>query len=189
MTIPRATLAALLAALTVVALPAAAAAEYLVPPGNSAVNQYTESLPTSGGSRDSERRKDSSPSPSKALGKRNARRLEREGRDGRAVAAFAAATEPGEEAGEGVAEEAEGEVAAGAGGRGDSGTGGPAEKEATAAGAAVDQPNGSSRLSEVIGEATGVSSGGQLGLWLPLILLATAAWAVGYALRQRQQAG
>lgn len=185
---PKTTLAALLAAFAAIAFPAAAAAEYLVPPDNSAVNQYTESLPTSGGSRDSERREGRSSSPTKALGKRNSQRLEREGEDGRAVAAFAAATDPGEEAGAGGADEPETEAPGGAAGSsGGSGAGGSAGGGATAAGTAVAQPDGSSRFAEVLGEATGTSSAGQLGLWLPLILLATAAWAVGYTLRQRQR--
>lgn len=191
MTIPRTRLVALPVALIALAFPAAATAEYLVPPDNSAVTQYTESLPTPAGSRDSERGEQETRTAREALGKRNARRLEREGEDGRAVAAFAAATDPGAEAGEGVADEGESEASGGAAGRGGDGNGSGATGGAAAAngGVTADQPSGSSGLSEVLGEATGTSSSGQLGLWLPLILLATAAWAVGYALRQRQQAG
>lgn len=185
-------LALAVAAIAALALPAAASAEYLVPPDNSAVNQYTESLPTPRGSRDSEQsagRK--SPSPSKALGERNARRLEQQGEDGRAVAAFAAATDPSAE----TAGESEGDdenAGTAATGRGDGGSGSAAGADAGQGAAQrteVDEPSGSSALAEVVGEATGTSSAGQLGLWLPLILLATAAWAIAYALRQRKPAG
>ena len=47
-------------------------------------------------------------------------------------------------------------------------------------------PAGSSGLGEVIGQATGSSSSGQLGLLLPLLILAVATWAVAYVLRQRR---
>lgn len=174
------------------ALPAAASAEYLVPPDNAAVNQYTESLPTPRGSRDSEQSEGKKhPSPSKALGERNARRLERQGEDGRAVAAFAAATEPSAETAGESDEDGEG-AAAGRGGGSGSADGAPTSAEAEGGagqGTEVAEPSGSSAFSEVVGEATGVSSSGQLGLWLPLILLLTAAWAIAYALRHRQQAG
>ena len=188
MTIPRKTLALALALAATAALPAAASAEYLVPPDNSAVNQYTESLPTPRGSRDSEQSEGKKrTSPSKALGERNARRLERQGEDGRAVAAFAAATEPGAEtAGE---DEAGGAAAAGRGDGGSAAGGAPRSPGTAAQRTEVTEPSGSSAFAEVVGEATGASSSGQLGLGLPLILLATAAWAIAYALRRRQQVG
>lgn len=176
-----------IAMVAVLALPTGASAEYLVPPDNSAVNQYTESLPTPRGPRDSEQDKGRpAPPPGKTLGKRNARRLQRRGKDGRAVAAFAAATKPGTERVAGAESEAESAVGAGNGGRPDST---PPRSAGVADRIAADraEPTGSSAFAQVIGEATGTSSAGQLGLWLPLILLATAAGAIAYALRHQPQ--
>jgi len=191
----KSTLALAAALAASLALPSAAAAEFLVPPDNSAVNQYTESLPTPRGSRDSEQSEGKRrPSPSEALGKRNARRLERQGEDGRAVAAFAAATEPSADGTEPA--EDEGGSGAGAGrGDGESGSAGGAPASggsngdtATAKRTEVAEPNGSSAIAEVVGEATGTSSG-RLGLLLPLLIVATSIWAGAYALRHRQRTG
>ena len=153
-------------ALTALALPAAAAAAELIPPGNSAANQYTEAYPTGGGPKTT---RGETPTPEEALGERNAGRLEAQGPSGGEAAAVAAATSPG------------GSIPAGRG----SDAGSPGGADARRGGLAED-PEGSSGLGQVVEEATGTSSG-ELGLWLPLIIVAVIAWSIGYLLRQRQR--
>ena len=46
-------------------------------------------------------------------------------------------------------------------------------------------PSGSSGLGEVIGQATG-SSSGELGLLLPLLIIAVVIWSAAYLRRQRR---
>ena len=58
---------------------------------------------------------------------------------------------------------------------------------ATATLASQQIPDGSSGLGAVLGQATGSSDSGQLGLLLPLIVLATIAWSVAYLVRRRRQ--
>lgn len=193
------------------ALPAVAAAEAIVPPGNSAAAQYTEAFPTSGGEKETGEGKKAKPTPNQTLGGRNARNLESKGAEGKAVADFAAETAPtpvatpveqsgggGGTAGAGDAKEAgdakgqaekadkadkadrgsgddEGKSAAGAGG----GSGG--------SGGAASQPSGSSGLGEVLGQATGSSSSGKLGLLLPLIIVGAVAWSLFFLWRQKQR--
>jgi hypothetical protein len=192
----RNTLGLLVATIAALAMPPIATAEYLVPPGNSAVTQYTESYPTAGGGKNSEKAGEESPTPAQALGKRNAKRLESQGEDGQAVAEVAAATAPAPEvvtppppaAPQGDDREAhsaekrahprpddgaEPETAAVAGGgNGSSGTGGP---------------DGSSGLGEVLAQATGSSSSGQMGLLLLLVIVAAIAWALAFLWRQRNR--
>jgi hypothetical protein len=181
--------------LVALALPAASMAEEAIPPGNSAVNQYTESLPTPTGHTDTDKDgKRIHRSPGKALGDRNAERLEAHGPDGRAAARVAAETAPGT----GVQPATEDDEAiaappAGSGNGKSKGRGqpdGPADAgKAVLASAQVDEPDGSSGIGAALGEATGVSSTGQLGWLLPLLVLATALWALAYAMRQRRRVG
>jgi hypothetical protein len=182
----------------------AAPAEELIPPGNSAVNQYTESIPTPGGHRDTEDRpKKESRSPDRALGSRNAQRLEAQGPDGRAAAEAAAATAPSADVEETIGEDTPEEAAvAPTGGGGDRGTGAarkPSASPGTGGGGAakqppalktsvqVDEPEGSSGFGEVLGEATGSSSDGQMGWLLPLIVIGVALWALAYGMRHRRR--
>ena len=184
-------------AILILALPAMAAAEYLVPPGNSAATQYTETVPTAGGHRDAEKNgKGSSRSPASVLGDGNARRLDEQGSEGREVAEFAAETAPEE-----TAEEAAAPRSTPNGGAGDSKTRKQQKKDrnrdkaaeqdakpdpaATAAGGSP-PPDGSSGLLEVIAEATGASSTGQVGVLLPLAILATLAWALAFLWRRNR---
>ncbi len=201
MKMPKTAFATLAAAfLATLAFAAAAMAEETIPPGNSAVNQYTESLPTPGGARDTENDgRKSRPSPHKALGSKNANKLESQGNDGRAAAEVAAATAPTPE----PADEEETAAPAASGGNGggnnsnDNGPkpsdrGGNGADKANAGNAKlakveVEEPSGSSGLGEVVGEATGDSSGA-MGWLLPLLIIAIAIWAVAYAMRQRRQA-
>lgn len=86
--------AILAAALVLAATPGSALALKLVPPGNSAADQYTETLPgTQGGVPTDEIGRGES--PAKVLGSSNAARLEALGEEGRAAAELAAATAPG----------------------------------------------------------------------------------------------
>jgi hypothetical protein len=175
-------------ALAVTSAVAAAAEEPLVPPGNSAVNQYTETFPTAGGDKDFEKGKRS---PGKTLGDGNARRLEQQGPDGRAAAEVAAETAPAGEAqpppAAGVDSEAD------AGGAGATGGGGGAVGGGQA-GAAKPVPveaadvNGSSGFGEVLAQATGSSDSGEMGLWLPLLILVALACSVAYLLRRTRRA-
>jgi hypothetical protein len=187
------TLTATLAALVV---PASAAAEYLVPEGNSAVSQYTEGFPTAGGERKTEGNKPVT--AAKALGAANARKLADHGPDGAAVAQIAAETAPPEATPVGSAGDGAGQSdrPAGDGGRrepakvrpGQGGSGPKQDEEASVAAAAGnggDGPGGSSGLGEILGTATG-SSSGNLGPLLPLAILAAIAWGFAFLWRQRQ---
>lgn len=201
---PKAPLAAAMATLlAMLALPLSAMAqeEELIPPGNSAVNQYTESLPTPGGKKNTESQSQKRPSPNKALGAGNTRRLAQQGPDGRAAAEAAAETAPVTETT--IVSERDEEASvppSGSGGGGD-GSGkqapGPDANRADAGGKEppgvvrtsieVDEPSGSSGFGEALGEATGASADGQMGWLLPLAILAIALWAVFYATRQRRR--
>ncbi|HEX2096874.1 MAG TPA: hypothetical protein VHF50_05835 [Solirubrobacterales bacterium] len=179
------------------ATPATAAEEALIPPGNSAVNQYTESFPTSGGNKRTEKR--STRPAERVLGKKNTERLESHGADGREVAEVAAETAPvavddggpdsGSEAGAGA-------VVGGSGGQGSGGDTGstaagtdtPERQTARADGVetSVARPEGSSAFSEVLAQATGSSDSGETGLLLPLVIVTTLAASAAYALRRRR---
>lgn len=137
-----------------------AAAQGVVPPGNSAVNQYTETYPTpEGGAPASDT---GERSPTQSLGARNARKLEGLGPEGQAAAELAAATAPAPKHGKTTGGKGAREVAAG-------------------------QPGGSSGLGEVLGQATGASSSGQLGLLLPLAILAAVAGSLAFLWRRRRR--
>lgn len=193
----------LAATIAIFALPTAAQAEYLIPPGNSAATQYTEAVPTAGGPKATDpANHGKGQSPSKVLGGKNAQKLNQQGPEGRAAAEVAAETAPGAVAQTGGSAPSE---TPGAGGSqpqangGDSGGGkdrgggtpssnGSGHQTATTATLASQQlPDGSSGLGEVLGQATGSSDSGQLGLLLPLIVLATLAWSVAYVVRRRRQ--
>lgn len=149
---------------TILALPGMASAQRVVPPGNSAANQYTETYPTTGGNAVNE---GAPPSSAHALGPRNAGRLEALGPDGRAAAALAAATAPSRA----VAE------------RGTAGQRGGLGSEG---GKQADAPSGSSGLAEVLGQVTGSSSNGEMGLLLPLVIIATVVLSLASLLRRRR---
>jgi hypothetical protein len=46
--------------------------------------------------------------------------------------------------------------------------------------------NGSSGLGEILRQATGSTSSGEMGLLLPLLILGALAWSVAYALGRRR---
>jgi hypothetical protein len=194
----------LAATIAIFALPTAARAEYLIPPGNSAATQYTEAVPTAGGPRATDPSKHGkNQSPSKVLGGKNAQKLNEQGPEGRAAAEVAAETAPGTvaQAGGSAPPATPGKTGGSQpqanGGDSGGGTGqaggtppgnGSGQQAVTAATLASQQlPDGSSGLGEVLGQATGSSDSGQLGLLLPLIVLAAIAWSVAYVLRRRRQ--
>jgi hypothetical protein len=177
----------------------AASAETVIPPGNSAATQYTEAFPTSGGEADVNKEINSSHlEPSKVLGKHKTRALESQGNDGREVAIITAVTGPGtvepEQPAEGAggAHHAKPKPAPAQGNgqpadqsqdsQGNGGQAGPNDPSVT-----VSQPSGSSGLGEILGQATGTSSG-ELGLLLPLILIGTVVVSLTYGWRQRRAA-
>lgn len=192
------------AMIAIFALPTAAQAEYLIPPGNSAATQYTEAVPTAGGPKATDQPKHGKgQSPSQVLGGKNAQKLNQKGPEGRAAAEVAAETAPSTVAQTGGGApsatpertgaqpqtnggNSAGEKGQQAGGT-PSGNGSGHQTATTAILASQQLPDGSSGLGEVLGQATGSSDSGQLGLLLPLIVLATIAWSVAYVVRRRKQ--
>ncbi len=173
----------------------------VVPPGNSAATQYTETFPTTGGNAEvnssidgggrSPSSKGGGRSPAKVLGSDTAHKLESQGQEGETVATLATESAPvtadegdrpssagkrGESKGKGANRDNGSDNGTGSGGSANGSGGG---------GTAVGAPEGSSGLSEVFGHATG-SSSGEMGIFLPLVLLAAPLCALLYAWRRRQ---
>jgi hypothetical protein len=191
-------------AVAALALPSAAAAEYYVPPANSAANQYTESFPGAGGETGGNRKK---VTPGAALGAGNAEKLEKKGSAGKATAELAAETAPPQladragDSGEASAKtggrspaggrdkgteggSGEGESGSGAAGAGGSNGGSSGGSGGNGGAANVPQPQGSSGFGQVLGQATGAGDG-SLGLWLPLAIVLTLIGSVAYWVRMR----
>lgn len=171
-------------------MPTAAAAEYYVPPANSAANQYTESFPGAGGESSGKRKQ---VTPGTALGAGNAEKLEAKGPAGKAAAEMAAETAPpqlvdqgsgGEDPGRTDGKGDDGESGSGAPGTGGSNGGSPGAGGDRGASADAAQPEGSSGVSQVLGQATGAGDG-NLGLWLPLAIALTLIGSVAYWVRAR----
>ena len=159
-------------------MPSAAVAAAVVPPGNSGVNQYTESIPTAGGPTIGTETQERS--PAKTLGPRRAQRLESLGPEGRATAELAARTAP---TGGRPGAATPGETGAGGG----NGKGGGSKGTAPGhGGVALDtaEPSGSSGLGDVLGQATGTSGAGGSGTLTLLAILAAVAGSVAYMLRR-----
>jgi hypothetical protein len=198
---------ALATALTVaLVVPAHSLAEYYVPPENSAANQYTESFPGAGGEKGGKGKK---ATPADTLGARNAERLEERGPAGKAAAEMAAETAPtqvpttdatggdGDSGGDTGTDGADGAGTSTGTGTGGSGSGGSAAGTnggSTSSGGGtnvvdnavkVDQPQGSSAVGQVVGQATGIGDG-NVGIWLPLAIVLTLIGSIAYAARSRQ---
>jgi hypothetical protein len=198
-TVHKTRLGLLAAAFAFAVLSASASAAPYVPPGNSAATQYTEAVPTAGGPKATSKGKQGqNRSPSRVLGTRNAEKLDAQGPQGQAAAELATATAPAAIAGAssestaaprtGDAGEEGGRGAQGAEGGSRSGGGGGVDRTGSHTAAPQAQnPSDSSGLGEVLGQATGYSSSGQLGLLLPLIVLGAIAWSVAFAVRRRRQ--
>ncbi|HEX5927932.1 MAG TPA: hypothetical protein VFY48_00910 [Solirubrobacterales bacterium] len=176
-------------------LPAGAGAASLVPPGNSAANQYTETFPTTGGNAEAEGKGKGKgkATPGDVLGAGNSKKLDSKGKQGRETAAVVAATAPppvtGSAAGAGNGSDDSGAAGAGGSGGGQTAAGGSAgggpgsaTSEVTVADA-----EGSSGVGEVLGQATGSSSSGGIGLLLPLVVLGSVIWALAFFLRRRRR--
>lgn len=154
------------AAAAIFAFPSVGVAAHLIPPGNSAATQYTEAFPTAGGQQQTGKGSNrGSHSPAGVLGARNTRKLDAQGPQGRAAAEVAAATAPSV---------ALGNTPGASHGAGDSRS-------------SSGLPSGSSGLGEVIAQATGSSSSGELGLLLPLLIVTALAWSLANLLRQRKR--
>lgn len=199
-------LAAVSAVAAALTLPAASPAEYYVPPANSAANQYTESFPGAGGESGGKRK---DVTPGTALGAGNAKKLESKGKAGKEAAEVAAETAPAQlttgdaDNGSGQVDKSGGnktsgkgnggeeEGGSGSGGSGGSSSGGKGGGSGNGGGGAnqVQQPQGSSGFGQVLGQATGAGDG-NLGLWLPLVIVLTLIGSVAYWTRTRNaQAG
>ena len=190
---------AIAATLAMLVLPASALAEYLVPEGNSAVTQYTEGFPTGGGEKKAEGTNKKGATPAKTIGAANTKKLETHGQEGTEVAEVAAETAPEVEAetpeasGQDNSPPAESHKhKSGKQGK-DAKKNKPApsdskqdEGSATPPPSQGDGPSGSSGLGEVLGAATG-SSSGSLGLLLPLVILAAIAWGIATFLRRHKR--
>lgn len=195
-------------ATTVIAVPSHAFAETVLPPGNSAVNQYTQTLPTPKGNVSVEG--DSIGQPNKVLGHKNTKKLDQEGEDGRAAAELAAATSPSPDNGNGSptdkggsGDDKEGSKNNGGGsgagnggnGSGNGGNGGSGGGSGSGSGGGnattpinTSASQGSSGLGTVLGQATGSSTSGGLGLLMPLAIVLGLIWCMVYLWRQRQTA-
>lgn len=155
-------------AVAVLALPPAASAERIVPPGNSAVNQYTETFPTAKGPAATKKRgKHRDRSPAQALGARKARRLAAQGPEGRQLAAVVAATAP--------------TVA-----KSEAGSGGADTGSSSGSISRGESLGDSSSFGEVITQATGSSDSGGMGIALPLLILAAFVGFAVYLWRRRR---
>lgn len=184
-------LSSLGATIAILALPSAAGADYYIPPENSAATQYTEAFPTGGGHREPGAGQDRSRSPDQVLGERNARKLAAQGPQGEAAAEVAAMTAPPTPAADQVTT-TEPRSAGSKGGK--PATGGSAQPSKplpelpppTNASSPPIQPEGSSGLGEVAGQALGTSSAGSTGALLPLAFLGAIAWSFVYLTRKRK---
>jgi hypothetical protein len=167
----------------------AAADGALVPPGNSAATQYSETLPGAGG--EEAHQKSGSGGKESGSGEKGdvaagappvssetATELRALGPEGEAALSLANSSAPPRPAATGSDEKGEkGEEAVGAtGGAG----GGPSAGGGTGPG-----NGGSSGVGEVLGGAAGTSSGG-LGFLQPLIIALVLVCAVAYAVRRRR---
>jgi hypothetical protein len=190
------------ATIAILALPASSAAAPYVPPGNSAATQYTEAVPTAGGPKATNKSKGGkTKAPSQVLGSRNTERLDAQGPQGHAAAEVAAATAPATVATAAAetqpATTANSEDSSRSGGQGGNsvgphtgGAGAPAgDRAATKTGDTThaQNPSGSSAFGQVVDQATGSGSSGQLGLLLPLLIVAVVVWSVAYLLRQQRK--
>jgi hypothetical protein len=177
---------------------AAAANGAVIPPGNSAATQYTEAFPTPGGDKKTDEAAHHR-SPARVLGNSNSQKLQQRGPDGQAAAETAAATAPvptetpapTTPTDKSADEESSGGGSGSGKGNGGKGPAGqnrqPSPGPTSAQLAATELPEGSSGLGSAIEQATGLSTSGQSGMLLPLVILATILWSLAYLWRQRRQ--
>ncbi len=155
-------------ALLALALPASAAAQ-IVPPGNSAAAQYTETIPTSQGEQNAQGPK-KHVNPNDVIGSKNTKKLEEQGPEGAAVAEFTAETAPtttagGEESSGGDNADTQNGGAKPNGGDGAGNSKGAGDGKGNGNGSKSQQGTGSEESSEAgggapAGNGNGTSAGG-----------------------------
>ncbi len=170
---------ALVAALAVAPAQAKNCGSHTVaPPGNSGVNQYVEHVPTACGDKPTSGTQGGGvgggaggpggpggPGSGSGISGQTASQLAKLGAAGKAAAAFAQATAPSRGKGSGGQNGNHGSVSG-----------------ATAGG------SGSSPITSLVKALTGSSSGGGLGTFLPILLVATLIGVTGIALLRRRRA-
>ncbi|HEX3730041.1 MAG TPA: hypothetical protein VHV47_09565 [Opitutaceae bacterium] len=189
--------AALAAVAALLTLPSAAlAGEYFIPEGNSAVTQYTESIPSAGGEKGGH---DKQASAGNTIGSKNAKKLEAAGPEGHAAAQVAVETAPvappqpaaktpsNPESSPAHARHHQSGGSANSNPSGGSGSdpsgshqASPQEQKAAARSTAPGSAAG-----EVAAKVLGGNSPGQFGILLPLILLGALVGAIAYRLKHR----
>lgn len=174
----------LLAITAMAALAPGAGATEFVPPENSAASQYTESFPSAGGNHNVQGTGgDKHRSPAETLGQNKTHRLQEKGQEGQAAAELAAATAPTQS----VAKDSTG--GSNATGQGRQGKSAPSQTTALKSGphsASSGEENVSSGASQILGQATGTSTSGQISWLLPVIIAAALAWALAFFWRRRR---
>jgi hypothetical protein len=179
-------------AVLVAFVPGQALAGEIVPPGNSGVNQYTQTFPTASGNlavKHQEIRQ-----PTRVLGKKQARDLEKKGPEGKAAAELAAVGSPS------TGDRSESSSAPGSGGGVGNGNGSDRQRSKGIVAGTDRGGSGTSSLgsdkqrntpgsgspeAQIVDQATGLSSSGELGPWMPVALIAGFAWCVAFAWRRR----
>lgn len=188
---PKAQLALAAAAAALLGAPASTVAADVVPPQNSAANQYTETYPTASGDRETRRADDvgggnggrgTNGGAGAKLDPAQERGLEAAGSDGRAVVDLVEETAP-----PAATQTPTASAQTGTGSRGDMPSEQRPSTETPGVGLQVsdEDPSGTG---EVLGQMTGVSASGELGPLLPLLVLVTLTWAAGYFWRRRSEA-
>jgi hypothetical protein len=159
-------------------LPAAAqAGEYFIPEGNAAVTQYAETYPSAGGEKSGHGKQ---PTARATIGARHAKKLQAAGPEGAAAAQVAVETAP---VGKVPAPATpQGSTHRNAGGDAAGGTHRDAAPREVPL-AKSTKPG--SAAGEVAAKALGADSPGQLGVLLPVVLLASLAGAIAYWLKHR----
>lgn len=162
------------ACLIALTLVPAARADTIAPPGNSAVQEYLETVPIAGGGKIAE----GAPEGRHALSKADRARLQVAGRDGQAVAQLAEATAPSASQ-----LRADRGSTSGRSGRHAGADGSKASSTATPAASS----NDGTTVAAVAAKA--LSGDGGIGPLLPAILIAVALLAAGVALLRRRSTG
>ena len=173
-------------------VPGQALANEIVPPGNSGVNQYTQTFPTASGNlavKHQEIRR-----PTRVLGKKQARALEEKGPEGKAAAELAAVGSPstGDRSESFSAPRSGGRVGNGIGSDNQRSKGIVAGTDRGGSGASSlgsdkkrTTPGSGSLQAQIVDQATGFSSFGELGPLMPVALIFGFAWCVAFAWRRR----
>jgi hypothetical protein len=141
----------------------------LLPPGNSAANQYSQTLPGPGGEEQATGRTNHR-KPQQVVGKSTAEKLEHLGADGEAALRLTSETAP-----------------QGTHPRGHRGSSGKKGSGAGSADSGGSSSGGSSGLGEVLGQASGTETSGGMGVFQPLIILLALVAASGYAVGRRRK--